>query len=141
MNDVQTNHQIAQQVSDGVWGAGNIRLIDELYSASYVDLNPTPGVPATRDGLKMLVQMYHDAFPDLQIHTDELLVTEDKIVMRYTASGTHEGEMMGMPPTGKSATISGISILHVQEGQITAEFTLMDNMGLMQQLGLAPAVA
>ena len=82
-----------------------------------------------------------EAFPDLTATVDEQVAEGDKVVSRVTMTGTHEGEFMGMPATGKSFTIPGVSIWEVRGGQLISEWVSWDSMGMMQQLGVIPAPA
>jgi steroid delta-isomerase-like uncharacterized protein len=122
-------------------GKLNIALAEELYAESFVNLNPTPGLPADREGTKMEIATYHQAFPDMAVTIDDIVSEGDKAVAHYTIRGTNSGDLMGMPPTGKAAEITGISMLRLANGQVVEEFSLADMMGLFQQLGLAPEMA
>jgi len=97
--------------------------------------------PQGIDGLKGLIASLRTAFPDLSATVDEQVAEGDKVVSRVTMSGTHEGEFMGIPATGKSFTIPGVSIWEVIGGQLISEWVNWDSMSMMQQLGLAPAPA
>ena len=99
----RSNKDVAVLVCLDVWGKGNVDLVDELYADNYVNANPVPGLPPTRDGVRHEVQMYHQAFPDMATSVDDVVVDGNKAVVRYTVRGTHTGEMMGIPPTNKSA--------------------------------------
>jgi predicted ester cyclase len=79
------------------------------------------------------------AFPDLKVTSEFELADGDKVVMRWTAAGTHNGELMGIPPTGKRVQMTGISISRVAGGKIVEEWNETDQMNLMQQLGVVPA--
>jgi steroid delta-isomerase-like uncharacterized protein len=137
----RTNLEIARSVSEEVWGKGNAALIDELYAENFVDLNPVPGIPNTRDGLKMQLAAFSQAFPDMNTTVNDIVAEGDKVVLRYTIRGTHTGDMMGVPPTGKSGEIAGITMLRLEDGKIVEEFSLADMMTLYQQLGLVPETA
>ena len=137
----RTNLEVARLVCEEVWGKGKAELVDELYAEDYVDLNPVPGIPANRDGLKMQLGIYHQAFPDLNITVEDMVADDDKIVVRYTIRGTHGGELMGIPATGKVAEFRGISMVQLANGKVVEEFSLADMMTLFQQLGLAPEMA
>jgi steroid delta-isomerase-like uncharacterized protein len=136
-----SNQVVIRKVCEEVWGQGNVALVDELYATNYTAANPTPGIPNGRDGVKMEIAAYHQAFPDMQVTVDDIFGEGDKVVARYTIRGTHTGDMMGISPTGKAAEISGISMVRLENGQIAEEFALADMMGLFQQLGLAPEMA
>ena len=97
--------------------------------------------PSGITGLKDLITSLRGAFPDLTATVDEQVAEGDKVVSRVTMTGTHEGEFMGMPATGKSFTIPGVSIWEVRGGQLISEWVNWDSMGMMQQLGVIPAPA
>jgi steroid delta-isomerase-like uncharacterized protein len=99
-----------------------------------------PGQPPI-EGLEAYRQfgsVYFSAFPDLQITPEDLIAEGDKVTMRYDWRGTHTGELMGIPPTGKQVITSGISILRVANGKITEQWDNFDNLGMLQQLGVLP---
>ena len=82
--------------------------------------------------------MYRSAFPDVRLIIEEQVAEGDKVVTRWIAYGTHQGEMMGIAPTGNQVRVEGITISHIQEGKIVQEWELFDTLGLMQQLGAGP---
>jgi predicted ester cyclase len=82
--------------------------------------------------------MYRTAFPDLRISIDEQIVEGETVVTRWTATGTNEGELMGMAATGKQATTAGINIDRVAGGKLVEGWGLFDQLGLLQQLGVVP---
>jgi predicted ester cyclase len=83
--------------------------------------------------------MYFTAFPDLHFTVEVMIAEGDKVVARLTVSATHKGDFMGIPATGKHATISVTDINHVANGQSVEHWSDMDTLGLMQQLGVIPA--
>jgi predicted ester cyclase len=78
------------------------------------------------------------AFPDLHVQLDDMVADGDKLVSRYTVHGTHDGELMGIPPTGKQVSIGGIAIDRFEDGQSVEHWEVFDQMGMMQQLGVIP---
>ena len=101
-----------------------------------------PGQPPI-EGLEVYRQfgsMYFSAFPDLQITPEDLVAEGDKVTMRYDWRGTHKGELMGIPATGKQVTTSGISILRVANGKIAEQWDSFDNLGMLQQIGVIPTM-
>lgn len=121
------------------FSSGNFAPADEWVAPNWVNHDPsTPELPAGPEGFKQLVSTYRAAFPDLNITVDEVVAEGDKVAGRWTATGTNTGSLMGMPPTGKHATITGISILTFAGGQITEQRTNWDTMGMLQQLGIIP---
>jgi steroid delta-isomerase-like uncharacterized protein len=101
-----------------------------------------PGQPPI-EGLEAFRQfgtLYFSAFPDLQITPEDLIAEGDKVTMRYDWRGSHKGELMGIPPTGKQVITSGISILRVVNGKIAEQWDSFDNLGMLQQIGVIPAM-
>jgi steroid delta-isomerase-like uncharacterized protein len=89
----------------------------------------------------MQLAAFSQAFPDMNTTVNDIVAEGDKVVVRYTIRGTHTGDMMGVPPTGKSGEIAGITMLRLEDGKIVEEFSLADMMTLYQQLGLVPETA
>ena len=82
--------------------------------------------------------MYRSAFPDMQLTIEDQIAEGDKVVTRWTARGTHQGELMGIPPTGKQATVTGITVGRVANGKFVESWSNFDALGMMQQLGVVP---
>ena len=87
----------------------------------------------------MFYSAFVAAFPDIHLEINDLVAEGNKLVTSWTAQGTHQGELMGIPPTGNSVTVSGIAIDRFENGQSVEHWELFDQMGLMQQLGVIPA--
>ena len=117
---------------------GKMETFDELIAAEYV--YHEPGTPEMRgpEGVKQLVGMYRAAFPDIHMHVEDMFSDGDKVVTRWGAHGTHRGELMGIPPTGKEVTVTGMIIDRFSGGKIVEEWENFDAMGMMQQLGVIP---
>ena len=119
---------------------GKVDLIDELVSADYVDRDePLPGFPPTRDGFKMFVPAFRTAFPDLRYEIVRQLQDGDVHVGHVTVEGTMQGDFAGMPATGKHAKWQEIHIGRFKNGKLVEHWSVQDQLGMMQQLGLAPA--
>jgi steroid delta-isomerase-like uncharacterized protein len=98
-----------------------------------------PGVPEGFEGRKMFYSVMLAAFPDMQVRVEDVFAEGDKLVTRWSARGTHQGDMMGIPPTGKQISISGIAIDRFEKGQSVEHWEVFDQIGLMQQLGVIPS--
>jgi steroid delta-isomerase-like uncharacterized protein len=123
-----------------VWNKGHFDAIETYWAADYVDHNPAvPNQAAGAAGAKQVFMAFKSAFPDLHFTIEDIMVEGDKIVWRWTSTGTNTGSMLGMPPTGKQATISGIEIYRIASGKIGERWGNFDQLGLMQQLGVIPA--
>ena len=120
-----------------VWNQKNVAIVDEIAAPDYVSHSPT----MTTHGLeqyKQLVMMYFAAFPDLHLTIEDEIAEGDKVVTRVTARGTHQGSFMGIPPTGKHAVVTGIVIDRFANGKTVEAWTNLDDLGLLQQLGVIP---
>jgi steroid delta-isomerase-like uncharacterized protein len=123
----------------GVWEEGNIDLVDELLAPDYVNHSPaTPDQPTDPEGIKAVVGMFRGAMPDLRVIIEDMIAEGDKVVVRYTIEGTHEGELFGVPPTGQRLSIKSISVERVSDGKIREHWRITDSLDMMQQLGVIP---
>ena len=114
----------------------NLDIIDEVYADDYVgDL----GVVENKEVAKQTFTAYFAAFPDLHFTADDMIAEGDLIATRWTATSTHKGEFMGIPPTNKQNVVTGIVITHMVNGKIKQLWENMDELGMMQQLGVIPA--
>jgi predicted ester cyclase len=98
-----------------------------------------PGVPAGLEGVKQVFRLLHTAFPDLQIEIEDLIPEGDLVVGRVTARGSHQGEFMGIAPTGKPVSFNAIDVVRIAGGKIVERWSQADNLALLQQLGAVPA--
>jgi len=118
---------------------GRLDVMDEIVAADFVELDPLPGQRQGREGLKEVIAMMRAAFPDIHWVTEETVEQDEKVVSRFTWTGTHRGEFLGIPATGKSVNVKGVVIDRVVAGQMTDSRILMDTFGMLQQLGVVPA--
>jgi steroid delta-isomerase-like uncharacterized protein len=132
------NKAVALRYYDEVLNAGNLDLLDELAVAGYEEHDPLPGQGEGREGLKQRVRMLRDAFAP-RFTVEELIAERDKVVVRWTNRGTHVGDFLGMPPTGRSFAIAGIDIHRLSDGKLAEHWHVVDLFGLMQQLAPIPA--
>ena len=114
-------------------------LIDELYATNYVEHTPPPSVAPTREGFKQTAIALKTAFPDLRYTIEDVIESGDKIVHRLTASGTMKADFLGMPATGKHATWTEIHIGRVANGRLIEHWGLVDQLGMLVQLGVIQA--
>jgi steroid delta-isomerase-like uncharacterized protein len=137
---IEENKAIARRhVEEGV-GKRNLSIVDELLATNFVLHAPLPsGVPLDREGYKKLVSMIHTGFSDYRVAVEDMVAEGDKVVIRLTMRGTHEGEFMGITPTGKHVTWTGITILRIEGGKIVEIWNQVDNLSMMQQLGVVPS--
>ena len=136
----QTNIATSRRVLEECFNEGNLDAIDEVCAPDLVQHDPSLPVDAQgTEGLKDQVRMYREAFSDLHITIDDVVAGRDEVVMRWRSTGTNDGALMGMPPTGRHAEVTGITIdRYDAAGRICETWAQWDNLGLIQQLELAP---
>lgn len=135
----EDNKAIARRLAEETFGKGNLDLIDEYVAENYVAHDPAdPEEVRGIEGLKDRVRQYRGAFPDLQITIEDCFGEGDRVCTRWTARGTHEGELMGMEPTRKEVAIDGLSIDRFEGGRLVETWDNWDALGMMQQLGAIP---
>jgi steroid delta-isomerase-like uncharacterized protein len=138
----EANKELVRKWVDEVLNRRDVSEQSLAYQLVAVDfVGHFPGQPPI-EGLEAYRQfgsLYFSAFPDLQITPEDLIAEGDKVTMRYGWRGTHKGELMGIPATGKQVITSGISILRVANGKIAEQWDSFDNLGMLQQLGVVPA--
>lgn len=121
-----------------IWNAGAPReLVDQIFLGDFVDHNPQPGQEKDGvEGIHQVLDVYHGGFPGLRATAEEVIVSGDRAVVRWTAVGTHEGELLGIPATQREVRMTGIDILRVENGQIVEHWGETNALQTMQQLGV-----
>jgi len=117
----------------------NMDALDNIVAADLVSHSHLPNVPQGREGGKMVHQASLAAFPDGKTTTNDLVAEGDKVVERFTFVGTHEGEFMGIPATGKQITVTGMSIFRIADGKVVEHWGENDGIGTLIQMGVLPA--
>lgn len=133
---MKENKDFIQVYNEDFWNKQNIAAFEKYYAADFIvhfadgDMNV--------EQYKGLCQAYFAAFPDLHVTTDDLLAEGDKVVKVWTVNCTNKGDFMGIPATGKPISIKGIEVFRIANGKIAELWASMDNLGMMQQLGVIP---
>jgi steroid delta-isomerase-like uncharacterized protein len=130
------NREIARGFFEELFSKGKLDFIDQNVDAGYRG-NESLGKNITPAQLKNNVQMYRKAFPDLTAKIDELVEATDKILVRWTCVGTHRGDFLGKPATGKRSEIKGISVMTFRNGKLVEDHTQWDVFGLLKNLGIS----
>jgi steroid delta-isomerase-like uncharacterized protein len=138
----EQNKALARRAFEEIWNAGNLAVIDELVAsdATFCDPNVPGGEFTGPAGLKQFAQIYRGAFPDVRMTINGQIAEGDYVCTRWTATGTHKGELMGIAPTNKVATVTGIDIDRYQGGKVVEAWASYDMLGLLQQLGVVPSL-
>ena len=117
----------------------DLAAVEAYFSPELTDHALPPGLPSGLEGRKLFASALFAAFPDLHVHMEDMLADGDKLVTRYSVHGTHNGELMGIPATGKQVSIVGIAIDRFENGRSVEHWELFDQMSMMQQLGAIPS--
>lgn len=134
----EENKAVARRVVEEVVNQGNMAAADALFTADYVDHTVPPGLPPGLEGFKMFFTAFRAAFPDVHYHIEDEIAEGDMVVHRLMGHGTMKGDFQGMPATGKSATWGEMHIGRFVGGKIAEHWANVDQLGMLQQLGLAP---
>ena len=132
---IEDNKQIVRRYQEA-GNANNLDAWDALVAPDLVSHNAAPGLPPGLEGGKMAHRATLAAFPDVHYHVEDVIAEGDRVVQRFTLHCTHKGEFMGLPPTGREITLTGISIFRLQGGKIVEHWAVQDGLALMIQLGL-----
>ena len=135
----EVNKALVRRGIEETVNKGNFSVVDEILSTDYVYREPTVGEKRGRAGFRELVTMYRNAFPDVKLTIDEQIAEGDKVVTRWSATGTHRGELFGTAPTGKQVRVQGIIVSRIANGKIVEETEVYDALGMLRQLGAVPA--
>ena len=119
----------------------NVAAVDEYLAPDYVEHDALPpGMPPGREGLKQLVAMFLEAFPDLRLTIDEEVAEGDRVALYHTFTGTHQGTFMGIAPTGKQVSFTTADFVRIVDGKQVEHRSVIDTFALLQQLGALPAL-
>jgi steroid delta-isomerase-like uncharacterized protein len=136
----ETNKATVRRMIEQVWNERRTDLVDEFFTKDIVVHNagfPSySGPEQVKEGLAMVL----NAYPDLRITNEDEIAEGGKVVIRWTMRGTHQSELLGIPPTGKQVTTTGTNIYRLANAKIAESWFLADNLGTMQQLGVIPAM-
>jgi steroid delta-isomerase-like uncharacterized protein len=116
-----------------------LNVADSIFTADHVHHDPSsPWVGAGPEGMKKLASTYQTGFPDAHWNVDALFESGDTVIARWTGTGTHQGELSGIAPTGKSVRVEAIMIFRIADGKIAESWDVWDTLGMLQQLGVVP---
>ena len=133
------NKALYRRWFEDVVSGGELALADELLAPGYRLHFPGMPAPLDGDGHKALVRQFRAAFPDWTETVEDVIAEGDRVVIRVTGHGTHEGEFQGVPPTGRRVSASGVGIARMAGGRIAEAWAAYDALGLLGQLGAKKA--
>ena len=137
-SEAERNKAVVRRFIEEVQNDKNWDAFDELNADDFINLSAPPGVPSDREGGKMFLGAFLNAFPDCHVTVDDMIAEGDRVVTKKTFTGTHTAELNGIPPTGKRVSIQYVDILRLRDGKIVEHWLSMDQMNFMQQLGVLP---
>lgn len=134
------DHSVTMQAAYDRINAGDLAGFGALIADDFVEHEEEPGVPPTKEGVLEFFRMLRTAFPDLHMNVEDVIASGDKAVARLRTTGTHQGDFMGVPATGKRVDVQVIDIMRFDDAGLVCEhWGLTDVMSMMQQLGVVPA--
>jgi steroid delta-isomerase-like uncharacterized protein len=136
---VEENKALVRRWIEEVYNKGNVAVIDEVLAPNLVHHDLPPEMKSGLEGYKQLNSMLLTAFPDYHATIEDMIAEGDKVVLRFFWSGTHKGEFMGIAPTGKQVTVKVMSMHRIEGGKVVENWAQVDQLGLLQQLGVVPA--
>ena len=134
----EVNKAIVRRFVEEVQNGDDLAALNALVAPGYVNHSAPPGVPPDREGLRQLTALFRAAFPDGRMTIEDMVAEGDRVATRKTFRGTHRGELLGIPPTGRAVAIALIDIVRLVDGQVVESWSAADDLGLLQQLGALP---
>lgn len=137
----QDRKRVVERFIEEVWHDSNLDALDELFTADHEVVGvPTARETADMEGHREFIATMLEAFPDVhyEYDTDEIIADETGVAAAWTATGTHEGELMGIEPTGKEVSARGVMLAHFEDDKIERIEVVYDELGMLQQLGVDP---
>jgi steroid delta-isomerase-like uncharacterized protein len=135
---IEENKAIIRRIVEEAYNKGNLAVVDGITASNYLFHRPGMEVKGREGYKQQIIAGIRTTFPDLHFAINDMFAEEDKVAARYTMTATHKGEFMGIPPTGKKVTVTGISIVHFTGGKQVESWGIMDDLGMMQQMGVVP---
>ncbi|HUJ17760.1 MAG TPA: ester cyclase [Nitrospirota bacterium] len=131
---------MAKRLAEEVFSKGKMDVFDEIFADSYVMHNmPVPNIPGTKEGFRKLVLATRHAFPDVQVHVDDMVAEGDFAVFHDHVEATSTGDFLGVPPSGGRIAWTEIHFLRIVDGKIVEHWTNFDQLGILMQLGAIPS--
>ena len=133
----EDNIAAQERFAEGI-NTGNFNIFDEVVSPDVVDHDPAPEQGPGPQGFNDMFRTMRSAFPDLEVTPEHMTATEDDVALAYTVTGTHQGEFLGVAPTGRKVTARGVQIGRFENGRLVERWGSSDQLAILQQLGAEP---
>ena len=131
----EANEDVMRRFIEEVINTGDYGVLNDLIQPNYVYRTPDQELQGV-ESIQALFTAYRIAFPDLNVSIDDLVASDDRVVVAFTLTGTHEGDLMGIPATGKSVEVHGVILSRLEDGKIAEEWEILDMLAMFQQLGV-----
>lgn len=134
----EDNKNLVRRVFQEFWNGKQEAIADDLYAAAFIDHVPgrPPELPVGPEGFKRWARIIHRGVADAQYTIDDMVAAGDTVVTRWSCDATHQGDMLGIPVTGKRIHVTGITIDRITGGHVVESWTNYDALGILQQLGV-----
>lgn len=137
--NTEDNKATIRRVFDEFVNKGDFSVVDEIYRDDMIDHQPLPGAPDGLDGVKYTIAGLRGGFPDLQVTIEDMSAHADHVVIHNTWRGTHEGEFLGLAPTGRRISSKGVVVWRLQDGLIAERWGIGVDSNMLAQLGIGKA--
>ena len=134
----EENKASIRRYVEEAWNKGSVDIIDELMATHYARHMAISAPPLTREGQKQRILGFRRAFPDLRLTIEDMVAEGEKVSFRLTLRGTHQGEFMCVPPTGKQIVVGAVDVARFEDGKVAEQWGQTDMLGLLQQIGAVP---
>ena len=129
---LEENKEIQRRILIEVHSPGKLDLVDELYDKDFIGL---PDMTKGTENVKKFISNLLNTFPDIKFTIEEQIAEGDKVFAQWSITGTHKGEFMGVTPTGKPISVSGVTVYKIVNGKAVQAWGMIDNLGILQQIG------
>jgi steroid delta-isomerase-like uncharacterized protein len=139
MSVLAHNQRLILRYFEEAWNQGLVEVLDELIDANYINHNPgLPDPVPGPEGLKPIIKAIRQGIPDVHFTIHDMVVSGDKVAVRSAMTGTHLGDLFGIPPSGNRLAVAQMQIEHIVNGKIVAHWRQSDDLSLLRQLGVIP---
>jgi predicted ester cyclase len=136
------NKRIVEEFISDLFTKGDLTAVDRYLDPNFINHDPPlPGAPDGPEGMRQAAEVFRHAFPDWRSDAQHMIAEGDLVAEHFAAHGTHRGSVMGEPPTGQDVVLRGVNIFRIVDGKIIERWGRLDDLGLLQQLGLTPKPA
>lgn len=132
----EANKALILRLWEKLYNEGDLSIVDEIVADDYLNHNLLPGQASGAEGVKRFVTNMHRAFPDLRFTVERMMATEDMVVSRWIVTGTHQGEFLGAPPSGRRMSTTGMTMHRIENGIIVEGWNNWDSLNILTQIGV-----